>query len=399
MASSLPTDRLMSLDAYRGFVMLAMASEGLGLTAVSERMSDGRVWRFLGYQADHVTWTGCAAWDLIQPSFLFMVGVAMPYSYASRLARGESSLKRGAHVLYRAAILVVLGVFLYSTGRPETNYTFVNTLAQIGLAYALVYPLVGQGWRIQLAVSAAILAAYWLLFALYPAPGPDFDWQAVGVEGDVERLTGLFAHWNKNANFAHAFDVWFLNLFPRSEPFRFNGGGYQTLNFVPSIATMIFGLMAGELMRGPRSRAEKFWRLAAAGVAGLAIGWLLGQTVCPIVKRIWTPSWTIFSTGWTCLLLAGFFWVIDIVGWRGWAWPLTIVGMNSIAIYLLAEKARPWIAMNLQTHLGQRVFEGQWFGRQVFDPVYEPIAHAALVLLVLWLACLWLYRQRIFVRI
>jgi predicted acyltransferase len=381
--------RLTSLDAYRGFVMLAMASGGLGLSAVAEKFSGSRWWEFLDYQSSHVEWVGCAFWDLIQPSFMFMVGVALPYSYASRIAKGESALRRGGHVLYRSALLVALGVFLYSIGHTQTNYTFVNVLAQIGLGYWFLYLLVGRGLAAQLGVAVAILALYWLVFVLYPAPGPDFDWHAVGVSDDFPKLTGLFAHWNKNSNAASAFDVWFLNLFPRSEPFRYNGGGYQTLNFVPSLGTMILGLVAGEMLRGTRTHAEKLRWLILAGLICLASGWMLGQTVCPLVKRIWTPSWAIFSSGWTFLMLAAFFWIIDVRGYKRWAFALVIVGMNSIAIYLMAETLDHFIVSNLKTHFGQDLFSG----------VYGPIWQSAAVVLVLWLACLWLYRQRIFIRI
>lgn len=369
--------------------MLAMASGGLGLSAVASHYTESRLWQFLDYQSSHVEWVGCAFWDLIQPSFMFMVGVALPYSFASRISKGESTWWRGWHTAYRSALLVALGVFLYSIGRSETNYTFVNVLAQIGLGYWFVYLLVGRSLSLQLGVALAILAAYWLAFVLYPAPGADFDWRAVGVPDDFPRLTGLFAHWNKNANAAAAFDVWFLNQFPRSEPFRYNGGGYQTLNFIPSMATMIFGLMAGEMLRSNRIHAQKLRWLIAAGLLCLGTGWLLGETVCPLVKRIWTPSWAIFSSGWTFLMLAAFFWVIDMRGYRRWAFALVIVGMNSIAIYLMAETLKPFIVSNLKTHFGQDLFSG----------VYGPIWQSAAVVLVLWLACLWMYRQRIFVRI
>lgn len=391
-------ERLVSLDAYRGFVMLLMASEGLGIPPVAEKLSGSRFWHAAAYQMEHVAWVGCAFWDLIQPSFMFMVGVALPYSFASRLAHGETALTRGWHVVKRSLILVALGVFLYSIGRSETHYTFVNVLAQIGLGYGFLYLLVGRGFAIQLAAALGLLAIYWWLFYRHPVPGADFDWAAVGVESDFPRLTGLFAHWNKNANFASAFDVWFLNLFPRETPFAFNGGGYQTLNFVPSLATMIFGLMTGQMLRGQATRQAKLVRLIVAGVVALALGWVLGQTVCPIVKRIWTPSWAIFSTGWTCLLLAAFFWLIDIQGWRAWARPLAIVGMNSIAMYMLAETLQPFITSTLKTHLGPDIFAGR-IGPLRYPAEYSSIVHSLAVVFVLWLACLWLYRQRIFVRI
>src|SRR5207253_241089 len=115
-------------------------------------------------------------------------------------------------------------------------------------------------------------------------------------------------------------------------------------SFIPSLATMIFGLLSGELLRSSRSDRQKFWGLVIAGFAGLAIGELLDVTgYCPIVKRIWTPSWALFSTGWTCLILAGFFGVVDIFKYRKWAFPLVVVGMNSITMYCMAELSKGWM--------------------------------------------------------
>lgn len=415
-AAPLPREkpaRLASLDAYRGAIMLFMASGGLALPQVAKQFPESPVWRFLAFNTDHVPWVGCSLWDLIQPSFMFMVGVAMPYSIASRRARGDSEPKILAHVLYRAVFLVLLAIFLTSNGsRPrQTAYVFTNVLAQIGLGYAFLYLLLGCGMRVQLAALAVILAGYWFWFWLY-LPSSDFDPQSVGLPKDWKPFTGLFAHWNKNSNAASAFDVWFLNLFPRAKPFVFNEGGYQTLNFVPSLGTMILGLMAGEMLRTLRSKWRKLgWLLAAAAVC-LALGWLAGEFVCPIVKRIWTPSWVLYSAGWTFAMLAGFFWIIDIQGWRRWAFPLIVVGMNSIAMYCMAQLMKGWISQGLEMHLGPFALPSLtylvkpvmgWMNVAI-DPLwlnntFGPIVQSAAVLFVLWLICLWMYRRSVFVRI
>jgi predicted acyltransferase len=152
---------------------------------------------------------------------------------------------------------------------------------------------------------------------------------------------------------------------------------------------MILGLIAGEYLRSPRSQGSKFAWLTAAACVCLAVGWLLGQTVCPIVKRIWTPSWVIFSAGWTFAMLAGFYGIIDVLGIKRWSFPLVVVGMNSIAMYCMSQQLKPWVRRNLNIHLGRSWFIGD----------YAPVVESVAVLLVLWLICLWLYRQRIFLRI
>lgn len=416
-----PTERLMSLDAYRGFIMLLMASGGFAFSAMHKQSADSIVWRELAYQFDHVEWIGCSLWDLIQPSFMFMVGVALPYSYARRLGNGETRTRLLRHAGYRALILVLLGIFLSSNGSRLTNFTFVNVLTQIGLGYVLLLFALGRGRGVQLGAIGAVLLAYWFAFYLYPAPSADFDFASVGLSPSWPHLTGLAAHWDKNSNFASAFDRWFLNLFPRvdGKTFQFNGGGYQTLNFIPSLATMLFGVMTGELLRTGRPANAKFRHMVGGGVACLLVAMLLDHsiwpaclvtladsvrgatpgwlqsfitsdwTVCPIVKRIWTPTWAIFSTGWTLLMLAGFYWVIDIRQCRAWSMPLVIVGMNSIAMYCMSQLLKPWIRATLRTHGGQNLFDG----------TYGVVTESTAVLVVLWLACYWLYRRGIFVRI
>jgi heparan-alpha-glucosaminide N-acetyltransferase len=392
--------RLASLDAYRGAIMLFMASGGLALPQVAKQFPDSPIWRFLAFNTEHVPWVGCSLWDLIQPSFMFMVGVAMPYSIASRRARGDSEPRIIAHVLYRAVFLVLLAIFLTSNWSKQTEFVFTNVLAQIGLGYAFLYLLLGRGMRVQLAALAGILLGYWLLFLIWPQPqvnGEFHDW---------------FSHWNKHTNAAAAFDRWFLNLFPRPKPFVNNDGGYQTLNFIPSLGTMLLGLMAGEMLRTSRSKWRKLGWLLAAGAVCLALGWLAGEFVCPIVKRIWTPSWTLYSAGWTFAMLAGFFWIIDIQGWKRWAFPLIVVGMNSIAMYCMAQLMKGWIAQSLQTHVGPFALPSLtfivkpvlgWMNVAV-DPLwlnntFGPIVQSAAVLFVLWLICLWMYRRGVFLRI
>jgi predicted acyltransferase len=385
--------RLVSLDAYRGLTMLAMASGGLALHRVAASFPDSRVWQVIGYQFEHVEWVGCAAWDLIQPSFTFMVGVAMAYSCASRVAHGQTYWQMLRHAIVRSIVLVLLGVFLRSDRASQTYWTFEDVLSQIGLGYTFLFLLWGRPRWVQWGAVIAILAGYWYFFYQHPLPPADFDYSKVGVPPDWPHLEGIAAHWDKNTNAAAAFDAWFLNLFPRAQRFEYNGGGYLTLSFIPSLVTMIFGLLAGELLRSPPSRQAKFWWLVAAGVLGVALGVALHLAgVCPIVKRIWTPSWTLFSAGCCSLILAAFYGVVDVLGFRKWTFPLVVVGMNSITMYCMAQLIPGWVHRTLVTHFGSGIFEF------VAEP-YRPLIASVWILLVMWLACYWLYRQKIFIRI
>jgi heparan-alpha-glucosaminide N-acetyltransferase len=385
--------RLVSLDAYRGAIMLMMASSGLGLAQVARLHPDSGLWRFIGHQTAHAQWAGFTLWDIIQPAFMFMVGVALPWSVANRRARGQSFRSMLAHAFWRALVLVLLAVFLSSAWSRQTVWSFNNVLAQIGLGYPVVFLLVFAKTRTRWIVAFGILFAYWLAFAAYPLPAADFDWASVGVPADWSFLTGLAAHWEKNANFAAAFDRWFLNLFPREKPFVFSSGGYQTLNFIPSIATMIFGLLAGELMRSKMEITRKMKRLVLFGVAGIVAGGAIALAgLCPIVKRIWTPSWTLYSAGWVTLILAAFVAIVEWRGWKRWTFPFIVVGLNPITLYCMWQLMGGFIRENVQRHIGRHVFES-------FGPEYSPVLERAIVLLVLWLVVLWMYRRKIFLRI
>jgi predicted acyltransferase len=191
----------------------------------------------------------------------------------------------------------------------------------------------------------------------------------------------------------HAVDLWLLNKFPRTETFVFNRGGYPTINFIPAIATMLFGLMCGELLRLDRAGKQKIKFLLIAGICGLAAGQLLHLAgICPIVKRIWTPSWAIFSTGWCCLILATLYGIVDVLKFHRWTFPLAVVGCNSIVMYCMSHQLKPWVGTTLRMYLGRDIF-------QVWGESWEPTARSIMIGMAFWLICYWLYRRKIFLRV
>jgi predicted acyltransferase len=386
--------RLASLDAYRGFVMLLMMAEVLRLAQVAAAVPGNVFWGFLAFHQTHAPWAGCSLHDLIQPSFSFLVGVAVPYSMASRAARGQSKAFMTVHAFWRAFVLVALGIFLRSIGHDHTRFTFEDTLTQIGLGYGALFLLGFRRSRDAWIALALILAGYWAAFALYPLPGPGFDWAAAGAKPDwVYNYQGFAAHWNKNTNLAWAFDTWFLNLCPPGGWFTFNGGGYATLSFIPTLGTMVLGLQAGRVMKSDKTAREKMTWLLVAGAIGIAAGWALDATgICPSVKRIWTPGWTLFSGGWCFLLLAVFYAVVDLALWRKPAFWLVVIGTNSIAAYLIAHLFEEFIRGSLRTHLGAGTFAA-------FGTAYEPFVMGSAILFFYWLILYWMYRRKLFLRI
>ncbi|MGB7847935.1 MAG: hypothetical protein WBL63_20150 [Candidatus Acidiferrum sp.] len=385
--------RNVAIDAYRGFVMLLMMAEVLRFSEVAQAFPGNWFWSFLSYNQSHVPWAGCSLHDTIQPSFSFLVGVALPYSIASRAAKGKSFGNQFAHAIWRAFILIILGIFLRSVDQSQTYFTFEDTLTQIGLGYVFLF-LLGFAKERWLWISlTAILFIYWLAWALYPVAGPGFDWQAVGVPTNwSHNYSGFLAHWNKNANFGNAFDQWFLNLFPRRTPFVDNEGGYLTLSFIPTLGTMILGLIAGRWLRSEAPQIP-FKKFLLAGAGGLAAGLLLHATgICPVVKRIWTPSWTLFSGGLCFLFLAAFCWIIEARGNKKWAFPLVVIGMNSIAAYLIAHLMPEFLISTFRIHIGPRAFA-------IAGTALQPLLEGLAMLVVYWLILYWMYRKKLFLRI
>src|SRR4029453_15837721 len=195
--------RLTSVDVYRGFVMLLLLAESLRSCDVADALPGSLFWAFFSHHQSHVPWVGASLHDLIQPSFSFLVGVALAFSAGSRPAAGQPRRRLLLHALWRAVVLVFLGIWLRSIGRPQTYFTFEDTLSQIGLGYFFLFLLGLRSARVQWIAFVVICIGYWAAFAVYPLPGPDFDWKSAGVPADwPHHAQGLAAHWNKNTNLA-----------------------------------------------------------------------------------------------------------------------------------------------------------------------------------------------------
>jgi predicted acyltransferase len=270
--------------------MVTLAFGGFGLAGTADLQlktnPDSQFWATVQHQFVHAQWAGCRCWDMIQPSFMFMVGISMAYSYAKRKRIGHLYIRMLSHAAWRSVVLVFLGIFLSSNGQRSINWTFANVLCQIGLGYSFLFLLWRRSFRTQAIAAAAILIGTWLLYVIYPGTGLDAATgdPSVGVSAEwaQEHLPGVGKSWHKNANAGHAVDLWLLNQFPSEEPFDFNRGGYPTINFIPAIATMLFGLMCGELLRLERSGRGKVKILLIAGLCGLALGQLLHLSgICP----------------------------------------------------------------------------------------------------------------------
>lgn len=368
----LPTStRLQSLDAYRGFIMLALMASPF-LTPLGKATH----WNWLITNTEHVQWEGCGFWDLIQPSFMFMVGVAMPFAFARRQQLGHSWNRQLVHALVRAINLILLGWVLDNFGddSPATHTLklgFIRVLQQISFGYVAAFFLLGRAIWIQGLVAGSILVLYNILWTHNHWNGPGGPW-AMG-----------------NQNIGSAFDYWTMK--------RNYSGLYVGMNAIPSTATIIFGVMAGQFLKQRRSALVTIPVLLLAGAAGIAAGWAASQYLhFPIIKKIWTPSFTLFAGGITTLMLLAFYIVIDAIGLRKWSLPLVVVGMNSIAAYVIAQIFKPFFRQLSQLWIGS--FWLHVLHLELKNPWYPVVSGFAFVLFG-WGLLFWCYRRKVFFKL
>ncbi len=387
-------DRLISIDVYRGMVMFLMLAEGLHLYSLAQHFPGNFFLEWLRFHTTHVDWAGCSLHDLIQPGFTFLVGVAMPFSIAARIRKGDSRGRLLVHAVWRSLVLIAIGIVLRSLGQQRTNFTFEDTLTQIGLGYFFVVLIALAPRWLHYVSAIVILVLFWLAFAVSPPPPEDFDYPAVSVAADwPNHESGFASRWNKNSNVSWKVDQWFMNLFPRDDRFVDNEGGYSTLSFVPTAVTMLFGLIAGVWLLEPLSLRARSLRFMVAIVIGIGVGGLLDWAgICPLVKRIWTPSFTLYSGGICMLWLLMLHLVCDVGRFHRWAFPFIIIGANSIFIYVASWTVIEPLQEVMMTH-----FSGVFTALvgSTFAPVMASAAALAVMFYVLW----WMYERRIFIKI
>jgi predicted acyltransferase len=337
-ASKLPVaQRLVSLDAFRGAVMALMVLVNNGGGPVSYR------------QLEHSAWDGWTVTDVVFPSFLWMVGLAITLSLGKRMAAGVPRATLFGQVLRRSAILFALGLFIYLyPGFEFRTMRIPGVLQRIAVCYLIASAIyLTTRLRGQILWILGLLTTYWVMMTLIPVPGYG--------PGHLD-LAGNFAHYVDGAVFG---------------PHNYQGAGWDPEGLVstlPSIATALFGVMAGHILRLKRELAEKTtWMFVIGG--GLLAAGMICDSWLPINKKLWSDSFSLFMAGLDFVVFAIFLWVIDGVGAskpviRRLMKPLTIMGMNAIAVYMLSEL----LAETLDT-IG---FHG-W----VFDNFYARIASPA----------------------
>jgi predicted acyltransferase len=352
-----PGERLVSLDAFRGFIMFWIVGGG-ALMAGLRNLGRNPVVDGIVYQLNHTPWQGLRFYDVIWPSFMLMVGVSVPFSLTkARQTQTQAQMVRRA--LIRAAVLFLLGSLRESVSLNTPYWVELSSALQpIAIAYLVSFFLARTSIKAQAAVGGFLLIGYAALLAFVSAPGVP---------------AGSYA---KGANLVLSTD---LAVLGRAHP---EGWG-TVICTLPTIATTILGLILGEVLMSDRTKRAKFRIIALIGMCGVILGMALNPVI-PVVMKLWTTSYGILTAGWACLMFALFYWVIDAAGFRRWAFPFVVIGMNAIAAYM----AGTLFPLN---HIVGIFTRGA-------NATFEPLVRAVIVLTVEWMILYWMYRRRIFLR-
>jgi len=355
----------LSLDFFRGATMFLLIAEFTHLFSfLYDPSLEGTVIYFIAEQFHHHPWNGLRFWDLIQPYFMFIVGVAMPYSMANRLKRGQSRSQINRHAVQRAFLLLFLGWALYCIDPGKIVFRFQNVLAQLAVTYILAYLVMKKPAWVQILFSLVLIALTELIY------------RGFWVEG--------FNHpFVPNENFGTWLDL------------QYGGadlhGHWVSFNAIPTTAHTIWGVLAGKLLMSQRKPGKKLMILVIAGVLGVLIGYGLNP-ITPIIKRISTSSFVIVTGGWTFLTLAFSYWLIDIRKRQKWSIFFRVVGMNPLFIYLFAHVGG---AVFLESIIHPFTFAlFGWMGE-----LTASILTSSIVLFLLWYICQWLHTRKIYIRI
>jgi predicted acyltransferase len=359
--------RLLSLDFMRGLIMIFLVFESTGIYEHLFEATEGTVLSNVFIQFFHHPWNGLRFWDLIQPGFMFMAGTALAYSLHRQQQQGMAWSESFKKALKRSAWLFFWGVLDYAVRREGLAFELWDVLTQLSFTTLVAFLIFRWSMSAQLVFSFGLLLLTELLYRYTNIP--NFD-----------------QPFTDQHNFGNYMDLVLMN--------KINGGGWVAINCLPTAAHTIWGAIAGKLLLSQRSEEQKLKWLVIAGVVALVLGFAMDFTITPIIKRIATSSFVLASGGWCLLALALFYWWIDIKGHRNNLQFFTIVGMNSLFIYLFIE-----------------IVASRWFNGYIgaitnglMGFVHVPVLLAgiitSLVLFALdWGMCYWLYKKKIFFKV
>ena len=357
--------RMFSIDFFRGFTMFMLIGEFSGFFGTLVNPSfDGTIISFIGRQLEHAEWTGLHFWDLIQPFFMFIVGVAMPFSMTRRWNRGDSWNTTLRHAATRSILLLLLGWALYCIGPGKITFRFTNVLAQLSVTYFIAFLLMQKAVKWQILVSFLLILVSGLLYRFW-------------------NIDGFNQPFTPDHNFGSWFDLTFFG-----SP---GGGHWVAFNAIPTTAHTIWGVIAGMILMNDWTSRKKIQTMFIAGMIGVVIGYSLDPFI-PIIKHICTASFVIVSGGWCFIAMALSYWLIDVLNFKKFTLFFAIVGMNPLFIYLFAHTGgNNWIEAIAKP-----------FINAIFGLFGELVSHMALTASVwagLWGICYFLYKHKVFIKL
>jgi len=373
----IPSERLLSLDVFRGMVMVALLAEGTEVYGSLRTLVKGH--KGAGFlmpviqQFFHHPWNGLRLWDLVQPAFMFIVGVAMVFSINKRWERGDTWAKTFGHIARRCLILFLLGTGLHCVYNGKIVWELWNVLTQLSVTVMITFLIMRLPRKVQFFISVGLILVSDLSYRFIHIPPYDQTFVA-------------------DKNFGSWMDMVLMG--------KLSKGHWVAVNCITTSAHTIWGSLAGQTIRGEWIQKRKAAVLAAAGLMAVLLGYIMdwGFGVealrTPIIKRICTSSFVIVSGGWCLLALALLFWLIEMKGWKRWAGFFAVVGMNSILIYLIKETITPgWLNGTVA------IFVHGFLGALHISEPWMKVANAFVVLGLLWALCYFLYKRKIFIRI
>jgi predicted acyltransferase len=360
-------ERILSVDFFRGLTMFLLIGESTRLYSHIESINGSSIMHFLGTQLSHHEWNGLPFWDLIQPFFMFIVGVAIPFAVANRIKKGDSERKILIHAIKRSLLLLFLGWALYCIGPGKIVFRFQNVLAQLSVTYLVAFLIMKKSFRFQIIFSLVILLFIDLAYRFFPLENFNQPWIPF-----------------------HNLGAWFNSILEGTNDTSI----WASLNFVSTTAHTIWGVLFGKLLMSERPVNNKIQIMIFAGLAGLAIGYSLDLlNITPIIKKIATSSFVFASGGWTILALCFSYWLIDVkkLFLKGSLFFI-IVGMNCIFIYLFFEVGGAELLYKIFTPFTSSLLG--WTG-----DISAGMVNSILVWAAQWYMCFWLYKNKLFIKI
>lgn len=355
-------DRILSVDFFRGFTMFMLVSGVSGLfAALAKNGYGGGFITGFARQLDHVDWVGLHAWDLIQPFFMFIVGVAMPFSLTKRLERGDSWGQVRRHALLRSFLLLLLGWMVEADG---PSFNLCNVLAQLSVTYLVAFLLMRTPAAAQLAASFALVLVTDLLYRFWP-------------------VAGFNQPYTPDHNFGSWVDIVLTG--------HLGPGGWVSFNAIPTSAHTIWGVLVGWMLLRSEPPRRKILVLLTVGAVGIVVGYAMNPLI-PIIKHTCTSSFIIVSGGWCLVAMAFSYWLIDVMNSRRLGLFFAVVGMNPIFIYLFWHRGGEEIFARMARPFTHRLFS---WGGELGMSLATTIAVAAMM----WYLCYFLYQRKIFIRL